>query len=359
MNKYDNGLKTPFLWHGIISVNARVGMNKGSFAVLIILVLCIGFGLGFLTSPLFSQKNASEDGSGYALRDSGNYKYISPLLECEVSRVRDFIVYHPLENSLNEYIETVKNEQKATEVSVYIRDLNNGPWLGINEQAEFSPASLFKIPIMLAYFKLAEVEPGILSQKYTYDGKADLNVKQNIAVEKKLEIGKEYTVDELIYRMIVYSDNNARDILDKNLQPGFQNKVYEDFGFDIPGVTTIYDFTSVRNYASFFRVLYNATYLSSDFSEKALETLSKTQFNGGLKAGIPKNVTVAHKFGERIDAGASQLHDCGIVYAGKTPYVLCVMTKGEKLSELTDVIKNISRIVYVYIASGGEQRLNF
>lgn len=330
-------------------------MNK-KVTVGIILTLFIGFGLGFFTSPLLSQNKKTEEDTGYALRDKSGYQFINPLLECEVSKESDFIVYHPLQSTLREYIDVIKRENRATEVSVYLRDLNNGPWMGIDEQEEFSPASLFKIPTMIAYFKLAESDPDILSKKFEYDGELDLNEMQNIKVEERMEKGKEYTTEDLINRMIVFSDNNAREILDKNLEPGILNKVYEDFGLDIPGDTTIYDFTSVRNYASFFRVLYNSTYLSNDLSEKALEILSRVQFKDGIKAGVPEDVIVSHKFGERVvPQGASQLHDCGIVYEERTPYVLCIMTRGEKLSELTDVIKNISRIVYEYIESRGSQ----
>jgi hypothetical protein len=41
-----------------------------------------------------------------------------------------------------------------------------------------------------------------------------------------------------------------------------------------------------------------------------------------------------------------QLHDCGIVYYPKRPYILCVMTRGEKMDVLPKVIKEISTEVY-------------
>ena len=59
-----------------------------------------------------------------------------------------------------------------------------------------------------------------------------------------------------------------------------------------------------------------------------------------------KNIPVAHKFGERELPNADQLHDCGIVYVPKHPYLLCVMTRGDSLTNLTTVIAGLSEVVY-------------
>jgi len=73
----------------------------------------------------------------------------------------------------------------------------------------------------------------------------------------------------------------------------------------------------------FFRVLYNATYLSSDSSEHALSLLNLPDFPQGIEATVPKGVAVAQKFGERsvfTSTGAvdhRELHDCGIIYYPK------------------------------------------
>lgn len=321
-----------------------------------IIILSVGFLLtgiiiGFFAGQNISTSQDSQNHDGYSLRRQGGYQYINPLLECEIAQDKEFQEYVSLKKIIEDYIDKTKREKKATEVSVYFRDLNNGPWFGIDERAEFSPASLFKIPTMITYFKLAESDSEVLSKTLTYDGAEDLNAAENIKSEIQLEAGKEYTVDELIARMIIYSDNNAREMLGDNIDESTQNEIYKDLGLDIPGVVSIEDYTSVRNYASFFRILYNATYLSRDMSEKALELLSRIEFDKGLKAGIPDGVQIAHKFGERVypNGGANQLHECGIIYHEKNPYILCVMTRGYAIDELVGVIKGISSEVYTYV----------
>lgn len=310
--------------------------------------LTAGFFIGRQSLGIGSDK---ADHDGYSLRRQGGYQYINPLLECEIAQDKEFQEYVSLKKKIEDYISDTKDEKRATEVSVYFRDLNNGPWFGIDERAEFSPASLFKIPTMITYFKLAESDDEVLAKTIEYPGLEDLNASENIKSDTQLEKGKEYTVDELIARMIIHSDNNARQMLGENIDEATQNEIYKDLGLDIPGVVSIEDYTSVRNYASFFRILYNATYLSRDMSEKALELLSRVEFDRGLRAGIPEGVQIAHKFGERVypNGGANQLHECGIIYHKKSPYILCVMTRGYEIDQLVGVIKDISSSVYSYV----------
>lgn len=70
-----------------------------------------------------------------------------------------------------------------------------------------------------------------------------------------------------------------------------------------------------------------------------------------LTAGIPNNYEISHKFGERqyLSTGEKQLHDCGIIYIPKKPYLLCVMTRGKNFDDLANTIKLISKTVFTQI----------
>ena len=41
-----------------------------------------------------------------------------------------------------------------------------------------------------------------------------------------------------------------------------------------------------------------------------------------------------------------QLHDCGIIYHPLKPYLLCVMTRGEKIADLENAIRDISKWIF-------------
>jgi len=283
----------------------------------------------------------------------GSHSLINPLLECEISDGTVNIVNQeliPFKKQIQEYIDKQTSENKASEISVYFRDLNNGPWIGIREKEYFAPASLLKVPIMITYLKESEKNPEILNEKIEFlkeDG--DRNEKQSIKPQIALEEEKEYSVDELLERMIVYSDNNALALLAKHIGKEKIDQVFTDLGVTIANARSPEDYMSVRQYATFFRVLYNASYLSYDMSNKALDLLRKTQFKGMAEL-LPDSITVAHKFGE-LDhpGGLKQLHDCGIVYYPKRTYLLCIMTRGNNADRLNTTIKEISKVVYTEV----------
>ncbi len=283
----------------------------------------------------------------------GGYQFINPLLECDnyqPSRMNSVVL---MRNDLNNYIQKIKDERKADFVSVYFRSLNLGPWMGINEKENFSPASLLKVPIMIAALKRAEAEPGFLKKKIAYTQHLDNNAVPNITDPDLIKIGKSYTVEQLIEGMIEHSDNEAKELLLQNMDQNFIIKVMADIGINTTG-NMAQDFVSVKDYSGFFRLLYNATYLNREMSEKALSILSKTSFDKGIVAGVPKGTTVSHKFGERAysDSNIKQLHECGIVYYAGNPYMLCVMTRGTDFNQLATVISEISAIVYKDVQVG-------
>ncbi|GIW62085.1 MAG: hypothetical protein KatS3mg089_0937 [Patescibacteria group bacterium] len=308
-------------------------------------VLLVFFVLGMLSGILLANLNSRSQDSPRQIRQGG-YSLINPLLECEIEsqqRKKELIT---IQYKLEEMVNQMKQKHNISEMSIYLRDLNNGPWIGIDENKEFSPASLLKIPVMIAYYSTAESNPAILNKKVVYTGNTNLNANENIKPSNAIEKGKEYTINELIRRMIVYSDNDAMAILVENLPLSIQDKVYKDLGLSIPGVKGLEDYMTVREYASFFRILYNASYLSREYSQKALELLSEVDFDKGIRAGVPSNIRVANKFGERNFQGQKQLHDCGIVYYPNNPYLLCIMSRGDDFAEMSQSIKEVSALVY-------------
>lgn len=321
-------------------------MKKGRKHIYILIFFC-GVLLG--ASILFFVLNS---GAGEAVRidreQNERYPLVRRLLDAEnkdqVNEGRILL----LKRNIEEYINKQKEKEILTQASVYIRDLNNGPWMGINENDAFKPASLLKVPIMMGIFKHAEKDKSLLSQTVIATLSGELQTVQTIVPSKRALQGWQYTIEQLVEQMIIYSDNSAKDILVTNLVDIPFDQVFYDLGIDVPGIQTTEDDISVRKYASFFRILYNASYLSVEYSQKALELLEKSEFGAGLRAGVPTDIIVAHKFGERefSDSSEKQLHDCGIVYKHKRPYLICVMTRGYNLELLSRVISFISKITY-------------
>lgn len=277
----------------------------------------------------------------------GGYQYISPLLECEQVEGLGGVNFNKLESEIDEYIESKKTSGEISNAAVYFRQLRNGAWFGVNEREEYAPASLLKVPVMMAYFKAAEADKAILDKEIAFNGSVE-SINQRFAPAEELKTGENYTAEELLERLIKYSDNNALVLLAENINAGAIEKLMTDIGIENSSSNNSEDSMSVRSYASLFRILYNASYLNKDYSEKALQLLANTSFDEGLRKGVPKDVEIAHKFGQRdVDGvGLKQLHDCGIVYHPDGPYLLCVMTRGFDYDVLSNVIGEISKRTY-------------
>lgn len=283
----------------------------------------------------------------------GGYRYTSPLLECD-SRYDDIPFLRPFKDKTLPLIQKMKDEKVIDHVSIYFRDLTNGPTFFINEDEKFAPASLLKVPTVMALLKQAESDPALLNKKIKYNGDDDFNLTEYFKPSEVLTPGSYYTLDDLAHRALVHSDNNANKLIFENIDQKILKQTYHDLVVEIPTSYKPENFMTVKEYASFFRVLFNATYLSKAMSEKALKYLAEKDFDSGISAGVPSNVPTALKFGERTNGpnnNVRQLHDCGIVYYPGRPYLLCIMTRGQSFEKQGDAIRNISHLIYTEIDS--------
>ena len=131
-----------------------------------------------------------------------------------------------MQKKIKEIVDNKIQQTRAKKISVYFRDLDTGRWAGVNENDLYAPASMYKVPIMIAYYKLAEIHPEILQQKILYDGAFDYNQQEAIKPEETIQAGEEYIVDDLVKFMIVDSDNNAATILDQHLDQDLLLSLY-------------------------------------------------------------------------------------------------------------------------------------
>ena len=317
--------------------------------ILPLVFLLTGIALGFFFRDGRIDKDANR---AFYVKREGAYRFINPLLECDtdqnVMRNREL---RPFKDTVENVLANSVRSGGVTSAAIYFRELNDGLWFSIGDTARFTPASMRKVPLMIAIFKMSERDKGLLSRKVPVRLKQDYNAYQNIKPSKILDPGREYTVADLVSRMIVYSDNNAFTLLTGIVDPRELDREYELLSIRDPNDAQPDDYLSITTYASFFRILYNATYLTRDLSDVALEFLSRTEFKAGLAEGVPPAIAVAHKFGEHSDekTGEKQLHDCGIIYYPRHPYLLCIMTRGTNFETLDDSIASVSRIIFAEV----------
>lgn len=319
-------------------------------SIALIALFCSGIIGGYLLRDITHPESAPYENTSKQIRQNGAYTFINPLLECEVADGSIDANKENFEDDLIDYSQGLKSEYGLTDIAIYFRDLNNGPSFGVNTQNGFFPASLLKVPIMMAYYHWFEQEPRLLNTEIRYTEKKEFGYLQTVMPREELIPGQVYRIDELIRRMIVYSDNQAAYLLTKNLPKAYMTDLFTLLGVKEDVLSDNFGQLTVKEYASFFRILYNSAYLSRENSEKALALLATTEYREALPAGVADGVAVAHKFGEAGTLGAErQLHDCGIVYFPGHPYLACIMTRGHEVGQLKDAITSVSRFIYAKI----------
>ncbi len=139
-------------------------VKKYGFILKYISFFLCGVVLGFLIhkNPVYQFKNIREN--------SDEYKFINPLLFIKVLDQDTSSEYISLKDKLEEYISEQIDTKKATDVSVYFRNLNSSQWISVNPDKTFLPASMMKVLTLIAVLRVAETESSLLTKHITILG---------------------------------------------------------------------------------------------------------------------------------------------------------------------------------------------
>lgn len=169
--------------------------------------------------------------------------------------------YQDLREVLESEIKKINAEEN---VAYFIQDLKTGSWIGKDEKEGFTPASLLKVPIMLAILKKVEREELTLDNKLVIR-EEDIDLTYPTPYEKKA--GVEVTVEELLKCMVTNSDNTAKNTLIRQLFAYEVNDVFKHLGISnpyLPGAEQ--NKVSPRGYSRLFKAMYYSTYVNPDLS---------------------------------------------------------------------------------------------
>ena len=252
------------------------------------------------------------------------------------------VAFSPLRSQLTQYFNT--NQLSGT---LYFEYLPTGTSIRVGVEEKRIAASLIKLPFaMEAYYAK---EKGLLdfNKKITL---TEEMLDSNFGELYKKGAGFELTLEKAIDLMLKDSDNTALNavisLVEGVVPPaeGVFNSLDAEF-------IQNEDFTvalTPRAYSSFLKCLYFSCYLDKDDSQKLLQTLSETHINNRLPALLPEDLTVSHKIGNYFDETQS---DCGIIYADKRNFLLCIMLDGPSTDSTNDHIAQLSKLAYDYVKS--------
>lgn len=232
--------------------------------------------------------------------------------------------YSKLENMLKEQMSGYEGDW-----SLYFKDVDNGDIISINSHQVYS-ASLIKLFVSQAvYTRICE---GSMPESEE--------------------------TEDLVRRMITWSDNEAWKTLAKKLGNGsyssgmaYVSKIAQATGFTDTGTfykgdKQNFNFTSVNDCGNYLNMLIEGYIVNSDYSSRILELMKQQQVRHKIPSGIPEDVVVANKTGELEYIQG----DAAIVYSPSCTYILVIIA--DSITNEGDAcggISKLSEIVYDYI----------
>ncbi|AEV69529.1 serine hydrolase [Acetivibrio clariflavus] len=267
-----------------------------------------------------------------------NENYIDDYIEEDIDNLvsQDSLDYENLKNELEEYVSRFTGQY-----GIYFVDLVSGYEFGINDTDEYTAASTIKVPLNYYIFKM--IEAGEVDPEDTIAYKEDdFEGGTGILQSKKLK-GKSFTIRYLLKVSIIYSDNIATNMLLRH----FGRKNFKNY-LRMLGGTVVDDNKNVscpKDMAIYLKNIYEFCNENKELGKELKYNLCNTIHNDRLPRLLPKDVKVAHKIGDQIQA----VHDVGIIYADN-PYILAVMSKGViSDEEARSVIAQVSKKVYDFM----------
>ncbi len=318
-------------------------------------IALFSFAVGILATALFFKLSGTTTADTmssvpvkkmpYEIKRLHGYKHIRPIISVEIMEESPQLQDTKL--AITALIDSLKKVGAIEETSVFFRKTATGDWMSINDQSKYHLASLMKVPLMLAWLKMAEANPGILKQQLDFQLDDSKLPKSQHFKAPSIEDGKTYTVHDLIFYMMAYSDNRATYALQQFADAKFANQLFSDLGLPPLRLDDPDYQLSASEYSMFIKVIYNSTYNSPEFSEYGAEMMANSTFQEGFVKGFPAGTKMWHKFGEWTSHGKpEELHQSGVVFIGNEPYILTIMTRGKDLDNLAKIIELVSKRVY-------------
>lgn len=240
-------------------------------------------------------------------------------------------------------------EKKNAECAFYIKNLKgDGEW-------EYQSSKVVPSASLIKMFLLAEaigrIREGTLSMAQPI-----LVRKEDMVAFSVLEFLKprEYTLEELLRLMIVYSDNTATNVLMDFLGMEQINHRIKTLGYkDSCLRRKMMDFeaakagrenlTTVKDMADLLQRLYDNNLLGSPYDEMMLEIMRGQSDECMMRQELPDEIMIARKSGE-LDCLD---HDIAIVYGEQTDYLYCFFVWGAvSNNDAREVLAQTSKLVY-------------
>lgn len=232
---------------------------------------------------------------------------------------------------------------------VYFKNLKTGEINEFNGDEEFYPASIIKLPILMAVYRLAHM------------GKLSLREKIKVEQKKKVPCCGAFNaftdeplvdIETLCNLMIFISDNTATNLIIERLGIDYLNQQFKEMGlvntrvermlFDAEKCEKGYDNKIVPSeLGMLLEQVYEGKFVNQDVSNRIFEILAGQQNNTKIPAYIMGKCPIGNKTGE--DDGVTG--DAALIL-GENPFILVVITNGTFVPAADEFIRHLARDLY-------------
>ncbi len=218
-----------------------------------------------------------------------------------------------LEAEILEYIES--NNISEDEISIVIQDLYSLEKIELNEDQNFTAASIYKLPLAIIYYDLINSGEIDIDDKYQL---LSSHLEGGGVLTSNYSIGSYIPLEYILEVMIEYSDNEAGHILFENLGgwTEFKEKSLE-YGYIENISEYLTENVITANYTS---EILEYIYSNQEQYEILIESMKQASPNQYLDIDV--TVDIAQKYGWYGEA----LNIVGIVYADN-PYNISIFTE--------------------------------
>lgn len=264
-------------------------------------------------------------------------------------------MYHTTEmTALKTELQNLMKSYPSIHPAIYVWEYENGKYLDINADEQFSAASIIKLPVLVQMFKSIEAGQATIYDEMTLTDYYKASGSGNL---QYMRSGGKYSLDALAKTMIQDSDNSATNmIMSKIGGMDYINIGLRDWGISKTYVRTwLPDMTGTNKTTAndLAKILYNLDnpgFLNINSREYIIDYMSHVKNNKLIAAGLGEGALFAHKTG---DIG-SMLGDAGIVYApnGKKYIIVILANRPYNSPQGKDFIVKASNLIYKSIVGG-------
>ena len=282
-----------------------------------------------------------------------NRMLVTPTIQKTHSEVTT--MYHTTEMVMlkNELLKLMSQYPKI-HPSIYVWEYENGKYVDINAEEQFSAASIIKLPVLVRMFKSIEANQMTIYDEMTLTDYYKAPGSGNL---QYMRTGSRYSLDALAKTMIQDSDNSATNMIMAKM--GGMDDVnigLRDWGISKTYVRTwLPDLTGTNKTTALdlAKILYNLdnpAFLNLNSREYIIDYMSHVKNNKLIAAGLGEGAVFAHKTG---DIG-TMLGDAGIVYAPNSQkYIIVILANRPYNSpQGKEFIVKASNLIYKSIVRG-------